>query len=425
MGRLRGRLDRPGRRLSVTLRSTESNSSALGYVTVVSAVAIAAFCSAVVVFGFPRQLTWFWALLVLGLLAGIGRPQAIGPIQMSTYGIVQLAAIPLVGPVGTAVVAALSESYRRKEPVKRVFNMAQRVLLALAAAAVYYLLGGRQLTYGDTGIWALAGQLALAALTGALVNAGLLVGVLRLTTGGSLRVLVVDLVKQIVPAYAIYAVAAYILAILWAPAGLGWVSIFFFLPSLLVIQWGLRQLAAEWAVRHEAVAPFVTALEMRYPGSARSSRLAAEATNAMASGMGMQPAFVDQVTMAARLRDVGMLALDDNSTWVVRRDHVTSTSAMLGHVGFLTGPLGFIAGHHERVDGQGWPQGLSGDQIPLGGRILAVADTWSQAVLEGCDVEEAVLTCEDQSGQSLDGRCVDALRRAHHRGQLPAVEADT
>src|SRR5699024_10118823 len=118
-----------------------------------------------------------------------------------------------------------------------------------------------------------------------------------------------------------YVLAAYILVILWAPAGLGWASVVFFLPTLFVIQWGLQQYAAEWATRHEAVTPFVLALDQRHPGAAEESRLVAEAARAVATGLALPPKAVDEITTAARMRDVGMLALDGAPPAIVRRDH--------------------------------------------------------------------------------------------------------
>src|SRR5690606_27477678 len=115
----------------------------------------------------------------------------------------------------------------------------------------------------------------------------------------------------------------------------------------------LRQLAGEWAVRRDALAPFVTALDVRYPGAVDSSRLAAGAAGAIAAAVGLRPSFVDKVVMAARLRDVGLLALEGRPPAIVRRDHAVASASVLGDISFLSGPLTYIAGHHERVDGQG------------------------------------------------------------------------
>lgn len=361
------------------------------------------------------------ALLAVALIAALGRPQAIGPLQVSTSGIVQIASIPLLGPVGAALVGALPVVVDRNEPLKRLYNASQRVIFLLAGATVYVAVGGRTLTAGadDIGPLTLAVAMGCASMSVALVNVVLLSGVLQRSNAGSLRAIGTDLLRQIVPSYVSYAVAAYLLVILWAPGGLDWASILFFLPSILSIQWGLHQHADLWATRHELLIPFVRALDLRHPGAADEARLAAGAATAVATGIGLSPEDVDRVTTAARLRDVGLLALDGAPAAIVRRDHSAAAREVIGAVTFLESTLAVIDGHHERVDGGGQPAGLSGHHIPIGAKVVAVADTWAHLVAEGWSSPDAVDHCESVAGRMLDKECVAALRRALDREQLP------
>lgn len=343
---------------------------------------------------------------------------------MSVSGVLQIAAIPLIGPVGAALVAALPVVLDRKGMVKDVFNASQRVLLVLAGAAAYSLAGGETLGHGDeVGPVALGLQMGAATLAAAIVNAVLLAGVLQLSSAGSLRVIATSLIRQVIPDYLSYLVAGYLLATLWALGRMGWGAAVFFLPSLFVIQWGLQQYAVEWATRHHAINPFVLALEQRRPGSEQEARLGAGAATAIATGLALGPKDVDEIATAARIRDVGMLALDGSPAAIVRRDHAQAARAVLGPVTFLDDPLHLVAAHHERVDGQGGPHGFRGDDIPLGARVVAVADAWSAAVAEGSTRAAAVERCEELAGSALDVACVAALRRALDRDQLPEVEA--
>lgn len=342
-------------------------------------------------------------------------------MRVSVSGIVQIAAIPLVGPVGAALVAVVpTDLSRRSAPVKDVFNAAQRVALVLAGAVAYQLAGGTQLASGEdiTPTW-LLWHMGLATLVAALTNTLLLAVVLQLSSAGSLRAITADLIRQVMPDYTSYLIAAYLLVILWAPAGLGWMSTIYFLPSILVIQWGLRQHAHLWATRHELLTPFVRALDLRHPGAADEARLAAGAATAVATGIGLSPEVVDRVTTAARLRDVGLLALDGAPAAIVRRDHSTAAREVIGAVTFLESTLAVIDGHHERVDGLGGPAGLSGHHIPIGAKVVAVADTWAHLVAEGWSSPDAVDHCESVAGRMLDTECVAALRRALEREQLP------
>ena len=359
-------------------------------------------------------------MLVIGVVAAVGRPQAIGALQFSTSGIVQIAAIPLLGPVGAAIIAVLPVIADRNELVKRVFNLSQRVTYILIGSLVYEAAGGVILgAASPIRPEALGVQMGLATAAAGMVNGALLAVVIQLSSAGSLRAIIADLVPRVVSSYSSYALAAYLLVVLWAPAGLGLASAVLFLPAILVIQWGLHTHATEWATRHALLTPFVEALDLRHPGAAEEARLVTGAASAVATGMGMGSAEVDEIATAARLRDVGMLALDGAPPAIVRRDHPKAAAQVVGSVTFLRGPLDLIAAHHERVDGLGHPHGLRGADIPLGGRVLAVADTWGHHVAEGGSPADAVAHCERMVGQSLDEHCVAALRRALERDQLP------
>ncbi|MFJ6131765.1 HD-GYP domain-containing protein [Janibacter terrae] len=371
--------------------------------------------------GPPRELSWVVALLVVASLASISKPQAVGPFQLSVAGMIHIASIPLVGPVGAIVVAVLPVLLDRNNTVKRVFNASQRVLLVIAGSAAYAAAGGWQLGMTDTMPTPqnLALRVAVTAVAASLINAFLLAGVLQLSTNAPWRVVLVDVLKQTSSAYALSIVGAYLLVVLWAPAGLGWVAALFFLPSLLVIQWGLRQHAEEWATRHDVLAPFVGALELRHPGAAEDARVVAAAAGAIATTMGLSARVVDQVTAAARLRDVGKLALEDAPPAIRRRDHADASRRVFGSIAFLDESMEIITAHQERYDGEGRPHGLIGRSIPVGARVLATADAWGTCVLEGVSPEEAVTSCERMAGHALDPKCVMALRRALERDQLP------
>ena len=388
----------------------------------VSAAAIVAYAVAIATYGLPERLTWIAALLVVAFIAGLRRPQAVGSVQVSVSGVVQIAAIPLVGPVGAGLVAAFPVFLDRREPVKDVFNAAQRLLLVLAGALVYELVDGEYLSPGEAiDPLGLAAQMGAATLAAALTNAILLAGVLQLSSAGSLRTITRDMLRQVIPDYLSYVIAGYLLTILWAPARMEWSAALFVLPSLFVIQWGLQQYAVEWATRHQILAPFVRALDTRHPGAAEESRLVSDAAAAIATGLSLPAPAVDEVATAARIRHVGMLALDGAPPAIMHRDHAAAARRVVGSVDFLSGPLELVAAHHERVDGEGGPDGLRGAEIPLGSRIVAVADAWGTAVAGGRSRVAAVRYCEDLAGSALDKACVAALRRAWERDLLPEV----
>jgi HD-GYP domain-containing protein (c-di-GMP phosphodiesterase class II) len=76
----------------------------------------------------------------------------------------------------------------------------------------------------------------------------------------------------------------------------------------------------------------------------------------------------------------------------------------------------WILHHHERIDGQGYPHGLSGDEIPIESRVILVADAFEAITADRPyrmhrSVDEALEELERWSGTQFDPACVDALRR--------------
>jgi HD-GYP domain-containing protein (c-di-GMP phosphodiesterase class II) len=95
---------------------------------------------------------------------------------------------------------------------------------------------------------------------------------------------------------------------------------------------------------------------------------------------------------AAILHDVGKIGIDDAILRKPRRltaaelamvkDHPVIGAAIVHDVGALSGAVQFILHHHESYDGSGYPHGLSGESIPLGARIIAVADAFDSMTTE-------------------------------------------
>ena len=129
------------------------------------------------------------------------------------------------------------------------------------------------------------------------------------------------------------------------------------------------------------------------------------------------------LAVGALLHDVGKLTLDerilakpgplDAAEWIHVRRHPDEGERLLR--GALTREaLGVVRWHHERWDGDGYPDGLSGDEIPLGARIVAVADAFC-TMLENRPYRapvaptEALSELERESGAQFDPSCVDAL----------------
>jgi HD-GYP domain-containing protein (c-di-GMP phosphodiesterase class II) len=98
------------------------------------------------------------------------------------------------------------------------------------------------------------------------------------------------------------------------------------------------------------------------------------------------------IKYAAVLHDVGKLAIPDNilnksdaltaDEWRIMRNHPVICFKLLKEIPFLEEASRLILSHHEKYDGTGYPYGLRGEGIPLGARLLAIADAFDNMTTE-------------------------------------------
>lgn len=106
------------------------------------------------------------------------------------------------------------------------------------------------------------------------------------------------------------------------------------------------------------------------------------------------PVLADRIHIAGHLHDLGKLAVPDRillkagpltaEEWAVIRRHPVVGAEIIEPVDYLaqSGIVGMVRHHHERHDGGGYPDGLAGAEIPLGSRIIALADSLSAMLQE-------------------------------------------
>jgi putative nucleotidyltransferase with HDIG domain len=174
-----------------------------------------------------------------------------------------------------------------------------------------------------------------------------------------------------------------------------------------------------------AVLVLAETLDLRDSGTALHSRTVGRYAELAAAELGLGAEHVDRVRLAGLLHDVGKLStphailtkpgrLTDAEMQVIQR-HPGEGDALLRELGYPEQIRRGVRGHHERLDGSGYPDGLRGDAIDLETRILAVADVWdalvSPRVYRGAwSPERAMALLVAESATAFDPRCVDALR---------------
>lgn len=175
----------------------------------------------------------------------------------------------------------------------------------------------------------------------------------------------------------------------------------------------------------------------------RVSRITRLIALGLADRYGLSPGFIEHISLFSRLHDIGKIGIPDEillkrgrltpAEMVVMRTHVELggeiLQKLLGQHSIPDQPAtrlmaNLIRTHHERLDGSGYPAGLRGEQIPLEGRILAVADVFDAVTStrpyrrSASVVEGLALVREQADAGQLDPDCVAALQ-----GEREALES--
>lgn len=176
------------------------------------------------------------------------------------------------------------------------------------------------------------------------------------------------------------------------------------------------------------VGALLSALRMRAPYLAEHSIRVAELAPAIGEGMGLSVARMSRLRLAALLHDVGMLGIPDSilakqglleaSEWDVVRGHSQDGFDLISdtvHVEVAEAVLH----HHERIDGNGYPSGLAGEEIPLLARIVLVADafdamTMARSYRPALDWASSLAELRKNAGTQFDEQVVETL--ADHLG---------
>jgi putative nucleotidyltransferase with HDIG domain len=302
----------------------------------------------------------------------------------------------------------------QREPQKVLFNSANMTLGVIAGSAIWNL-GGRQI--GLASPWSIPWSV-LAALMYFVVNDGL-------TT--AMVAFVVDLPIMHVWQRSKRNVRLPYFALL--AAGLPVAGLWLAYPWMLVCL-GIGLLAVHRAVADrikletqtlESLFELADILDARDKYTHGHSERVGHYAEQVAIQLGMPSERAHLTFLAGRLHDIGKCAINnevlrkrgslDDEEQVHMRQHPEVGSAMLAHFSLFREVAGFVRGHHERWDGQGYPDGLFGENIPLEARIIAVVDSYDAMTTTrpyriALPHEEAVRRLREGAGRQWDPRVV-------------------
>ena len=149
--------------------------------------------------------------------------------------------------------------------------------------------------------------------------------------------------------------------------------------------------------------------------------------------LGLSPEELDRLRISALLHDVGKIGVDDRvlkkpgaltpEEFDIMKQHPSKGANIMRPVAQLKHMLPGIELHHEHVNGQGYPYGLKGDEIPMMARIIAVADTLDAITTDrpyqsAMDLSDALAIIRKVTGTKFDVQVVDALDQVIQSGKI-------
>lgn len=201
-----------------------------------------------------------------------------------------------------------------------------------------------------------------------------------------------------------------------------------------------RLARAENGLAASVAAALEASLRARAPGVHASTPLVRQLAARLSHEFGLDAQALALLDVSARIRDIGMIALPDRivlatkplspSDWELLNRHPVLGEQLIEQLSAAASAAGIVRAHHERWDGAGYPDGLSGDAIPLLGRIIATCDAFvaiasDRPHRQGMGAEAALALVAKQSGSQFDPATVDALAASLAKGAAPRQRANS
>jgi HD-GYP domain-containing protein (c-di-GMP phosphodiesterase class II) len=182
------------------------------------------------------------------------------------------------------------------------------------------------------------------------------------------------------------------------------------------------------------IAVLASAIEAHEPSSYGHPRRVAHLAQAIGRALGWEKKRVTTIEIGALLHDMGKIAISDailkkpgplteeEFNEVKRHPEAGARLLAAGNLS-IEAAIPYALYHHERYDGRGYPYGLAGEDIPIEGRILAVADTFEALISDRpyrkkMEPELALEIIERSAGSQFDPNVVAAFLKAWDTGQI-------
>lgn len=370
----------------------------------------------------PELLLEIGVFLAL-YIAAESRPVYLPRFFVTVSFMVAVVAIIQMPAAGVALVCALGplgELFGKERPTtyKIVFNMAQYAVAGGLAGLTFHALGGQSQLSGD-----LLPQVLLATAAATLVffltNTMSVSGAIAIETGVPFARTWMSNFGWLTATYFAFGASGIVLSGLYEVVGV--LSLPLLFVPFLVARTAFHSYQEVSDAYDSTVRAFVQAIDAKDSYTRGHSERVADYSKLIAERLGMRERDLQVFYYGALLHDVGKLVVRkrtltkpaklDEEEWDEIKRHPVVGAEIVSEIEFLEPAIEAVLSHHERLDGTGYPAGLTRDLVPMNARIMAVADTYdamtSTRAYRGARThQEAVEELKRCIGTLFDEECV-------------------
>ena len=331
----------------------------------------------------------FWAALAV-VVESLLIPMPNNTIGVSVGYAINIATIIIGGPMLATTTAGLGFLMRAPKiegrgyvhvlnlpPHKSIFNVSQSIIVTALMSLIYISIGGR---VGEFGL----GQTIAITLIGALINTSIISGYLSFNSDSKFAETWISNIKGTFPSSLAVGTIGIIIALAYIGYGYGAVILFF--GPLLLARYSFKLYIEMRNLYLSTIQALNKTVEAKDPYTSGHANRVEKFAVELAKAYHLPFESIQNLKTASILHDIGKIGIHDEILNKASRltqeeyqeimRHPAIGAEIISKVNFLSDITTIVRHHHERYDGKGYPDGLSGEDIPIEAAILTIADSY-------------------------------------------------
>lgn len=327
---------------------------------------------------------------------------------------------PALAMLITALGALIAEIIEGKKSwYKIIFNSSQYALTAGIAGIIYKQVGG---VVGAQNIIKFILPASICAFAYCVVNVTLFSIVIIFSQNKGIKTIWRMSIKEIIPSYIAEAPMGFLMAIVYMEVGI--IGILLFFLPLLLARRSFELYTKMRKVYLDTIRALAAAIDAKDPYTKGHSERVSKNAVALAQEMNLPDREIENIEYSALLHDVGKIGIEDSilrkkdkltdQEFKKIKEHTIMGANIIEPVDFLKNSYKAIYHHHERYNGNGYPDGIKEEEIPLSAKIIAVADSYDamgsdRPYRKKLSKDKIIKEIKEQSGKQFDPNVVKAF----------------